>query len=201
MLPSPLPLSFPSNIYFSCVHVFKLIKAGGEEEGSSSGAKLRADQTSREGERGRTAIATAWAPAAPLPPCPRVLLLGTWMLCCKRCFPSPGLRHSGPSRLDGAPRVKWLVWAAVAVGTGLHPPPPSPPAGAGSWRCPPWGAGRAEALVMSLCVQTGMGTGRRERAEGTLWGRCCPWPCGLHSRDTQGCGSCGGMLMRHLGGC
>lgn len=38
---------------------------------------------------------------------------------------------------------------------------------------------------MSLCVQTGMGTGRRERAEGTLWGRCCPWPCGLHSRNTR----------------
>lgn len=63
-----------------------------------------------------------------LPPCPRVLLLGTGMLCCKRCFPSPFGEHSGPSRLDGAPRVKWLVWAAVAVGTGLHPPP-IPPGG------------------------------------------------------------------------
>lgn len=30
--------------------------------------------------------------------------------------------------MDGAPRVKWLVWAAVAVGTGLHPPP-IPPGG------------------------------------------------------------------------
>lgn len=134
-------------------------------------------------------------------PAPASFSWGHGCFAVRDAFPLLGCGIRGPSRLDGAPRVKWLVWAAVAVGTGLHPPPPSPPAGAGSWRCPPWGAGRAEALVMSLCVQTGMGTGRRERAEGTLWGRCCPWPCGLHSRDTQGCGSCGGMLMRHLGGC
>lgn len=64
-----------------------------------------------------------------LPPCPRVLLLGTGMLCCKRCFPSPGLRHSGALQVGWSTPCEMVGLGCGGRGHRAPSPPPIPPGG------------------------------------------------------------------------